>query len=55
MQNPEPVVSPRRPEIPEEELPVLGGANRIQWGRMGAAVIGCSFIVLAAVLFEACS
>jgi hypothetical protein len=53
----EPVVSkptPTRPEIPEEQLPILTGANRILWGRMGGAVIGCTLIGVAAVLFESC-
>ena len=41
-------------ELPEENLPVLSGANRIQWGRMGAAVLVCLLVCLAAVVFESC-
>jgi len=38
----------------EENLPVLSGANRILWGRMGSAVLGCLSIVVAAILFDSC-
>jgi hypothetical protein len=43
-----------RPEIPVESLPVLPGANRILWGRMGASVLPCLLIIIAAVVFDSC-
>lgn len=42
------------PETPVENLPVLAEANRILWGRMGAAVLSCLLVIIAAVLFDSC-
>jgi hypothetical protein len=43
-----------RPEMPVENLPVLPGANRILWGRMGASVLSCVLIIVAALVFDSC-
>jgi hypothetical protein len=43
-----------RSEIPEEELPILVGADRILWSRMGGAVLACVLLCIAALAFEAC-
>lgn len=42
------------PETPVENLPVLTGANRILWGRMGAAMLPCLLVVISAIIFDSC-